>query len=60
VLMCPQGGDRRDLAAYIKDLLPRVPHGNLFALGMSDNVPSDADFDRVKIVADLVNNYRPA
>lgn len=36
-------------------LLEAVPRGRRFVLGMSDNTPPDADFERVRLAADLVN-----
>lgn len=57
ILMCPQGGSRDDLRGYIGDLLAHVPHGERFVLGMSDNVPPDADFARVKLISEMVNAY---
>lgn len=58
ILMCPQAGTREGLKKYIQELLLQVPHGYRFVLGMSDNVPPDADFSRVKMIADLVANSR--
>lgn len=55
VLMCEQGGSRDDLIRYVEDLLNRVPIGEWFVLGMGDNVPPDADFERVQMISDLVN-----
>jgi hypothetical protein len=55
VLMCPQGGTRDDLKSYLRRLLETVPIGERFVLGMSDNVPPDADFDRVRMISDMVN-----
>ncbi|MBU2495051.1 MAG: hypothetical protein KJ935_00890 [Candidatus Omnitrophica bacterium] len=52
--MCKQGGSRKDLENYLKDLLLKVPRGYRFVLGMSDNTPPDADFERVKMVAEMV------
>ncbi|MFH0796272.1 MAG: uroporphyrinogen decarboxylase family protein [Candidatus Omnitrophota bacterium] len=54
VLLCSQGGSRQDFKDYLENLLPGVPHGYRFALGMGDNVPPDADFERVKMVAEIL------
>jgi len=54
VLLCEQGGSRKDLENYVRDLLSRVPHGYRFVMGMSDNTPPDADFERVKMTAEIV------
>ncbi len=56
VMMCQQGGSRDDLKRYVEELLNSVPHGYRYVVGMSDNVPPDADFPRVKIIADMVNS----
>lgn len=55
VMMCPQSATRDELADYIKNLLAKVPHGEKFVLGMSDNVPPNADFSRVEMISGLVN-----
>lgn len=55
VLMCEEGGTREELSRYLENLLRIVPIGEWFVLGMSDNVPPDADFDRVKLISDTVN-----
>jgi hypothetical protein len=55
VLVCPQGGTKDDLKIYLEDLLSKVPIGEKFVLGMGDNVPPDAEFSRVKMIADMVN-----
>ncbi|MCM8768860.1 MAG: uroporphyrinogen decarboxylase family protein [Candidatus Omnitrophica bacterium] len=57
ILFCPQGGTREDFRLYVKALLEKVPHGYRFALGMSDNVPPDADFSRVEMVGELVASF---
>ncbi|HOL68261.1 MAG TPA: uroporphyrinogen decarboxylase family protein, partial [bacterium] len=54
VIFCEQGGSRQDFQKYVAELLEKVPHGRRFALGMSDNVPPDADFDRVEMVGEMV------
>lgn len=55
ILMCKQGGTRDDLRRYVADLLEAVPIGEWFVIGMSDNVPPDADFERVRIISEMVN-----
>jgi len=54
VLMCPQGGSREDLIHYIRHITENLHPTRGFILGMGDNVPPDADFQRVRIVSDLV------
>ena len=53
ILMCPQGGSREKLRNYVEDLLQNVPLGQRFILGMSDNVPPDADFPRVRMISEI-------
>lgn len=55
VMMTPMCASKEELQSYIKDLLSKVPHGERFVLGMSDNVPPDSDFSRVKMISDMVN-----
>lgn len=57
VMMCESWGTRDELRRYVEELLETVSHHRGFALGMSDNVPPDADFDRVQIISDIVNQY---
>lgn len=55
ILMCSEGGGtRQNLRAYIEQLLSRVPFGYRFVLGMSDNIPPNADFERVKMITKLI------
>lgn len=57
VLMCEVGGSREDLRKHVSDALDRVGHRPGFILGMGDNVPANADFSRVKMVSDMVEEY---
>jgi hypothetical protein len=57
ILMCNQGGTRQDLIKYVENLLGRIGKRKGFILGMGDNVPADADFERVAIISDLVKNF---
>ncbi len=57
VFMCEVGGTRDELVRYVENLLAQVGHCRGFVLGMGDNVPSDADFARVKLVSDVVRRY---
>ncbi len=59
ILMCEQGGTRDDLRRYVDELLRTVPIGEWFVIGMGDNVPPDADFERVKIISQMVNALEP-
>ena len=54
VMVCPGGGSREDFEAYIRrEILPNRSRPG-FILGMSDNVPPNADFSRVEAVAELI------
>ncbi|MHB9133457.1 MAG: uroporphyrinogen decarboxylase family protein [Armatimonadota bacterium] len=57
VFMCDEGCTRDELVQYIRDLLAQVGHCRGFILGMGDNVPSSADFARVKMVSEIVEEY---
>ncbi|MFH1824624.1 MAG: uroporphyrinogen decarboxylase family protein [Candidatus Firestonebacteria bacterium] len=57
VLMCNQGGTQQDLINHIENLLGKIGKRKGFILGMGDNVPADADFERVAIVSDLVKKF---
>lgn len=57
-MMCPQGGSKKQLEEYLTALVCQVPLGYRFVLGMSDNVPPDADFSRVKMISDIVNSLK--
>ncbi|MDP6117615.1 MAG: uroporphyrinogen decarboxylase family protein [Planctomycetota bacterium] len=54
VLMCKEGGSREDLQRYVQHILKDIHPTQSFVLGMADNVPPNADFERVRIVSDLV------
>jgi len=54
VLVCEQGGTRDDFERYIAETLLPLKGRKGFVLGMSDNVPPDADFARVEAVAALL------
>lgn len=54
VLMCKEGASRRDFEAYIGDVICPLRGRRGFVLGMSDNVPPNADFSRVEAVAELI------
>lgn len=58
IMMCPQGGSKKQLEEYLTALVCQVPLGYRFVLGMSDNVPPDADFSRVKMISDIVNSLK--
>lgn len=42
---------------YVSKLLDDIQPANGFVLGMADNVPADADFDRVAMISQIVDDY---
>lgn len=42
---------------YVLRLLDDIQPGNGFVLGMADNVPADADFERVPMISEILNSY---
>lgn len=49
-----EGAGRRDFEAYIREVICLLRGRRGFILGMSDNVPPNADFSRVEAVAKLI------
>lgn len=54
VLVCEEGCTRDEFDAYIRDVILPLKGRKGFVLGMSDNVPPNADFSRVDAVAGLI------
>jgi uroporphyrinogen-III decarboxylase len=54
VLVCEQGCTRDEFEAYIRDVILPLKGRRGFVLGMSDNVPPNADFSRIEVVAGLL------
>ena len=54
VLVCEEGGTSDDFARYIRDVIVPLKGRKGFILGMSDNVPPNADFSRVEAIASLI------
>lgn len=54
VLVCEEGGTREDFLRYVDEVVLPQKGRPGFILGMSDNVPPNADFWRVEQVAALV------
>lgn len=54
VLVCEEGGSRADFEKYIRDIVLPLKGRRGFVLGMSDNVPPNADFYRVESIAALI------
>lgn len=57
VLMCKEGGTREDLIKYMEEMLYKIGKRKGFVLGMGDNVPVNADFERVNIVSRIVKKF---
>lgn len=55
VMVCEEGGSREDFERHIEEEVLPLKHRPGFVLGMSDNVPPNADFARVEAVAKLIS-----
>lgn len=56
VIVCEEGGSRADFEKYVKEVVYPLRGRKGFILGMSDNVPPNADFSRVEAVAELIKS----
>lgn len=54
VLVCNEGGSYTDFERYVRDVIRPLRGRRGFILGMSDNVPPNADFARVEAITDLI------
>lgn len=54
VLVCKEGGTYADFERYVREVILPLRHRRGFVLGMSDNVPPNADFTRVEAIAGLI------
>jgi len=54
IYMTPHGATEEKFVKYIEDIVLPLKGRPGFILGMSDNVPPDADFHRVEMIADLI------
>jgi uroporphyrinogen-III decarboxylase len=54
VLVCEEGGSRKDFEKYLEEVILPLCGRRGFVLGMSDNVPPNADFSRVEAIAGMV------
>lgn len=54
VLVCEEGGSTDAFMRYIQDVILPLKGRKGFVLGMSDNVPPNADFSRIEMIAELV------
>ena len=55
VLVCPDIISQRDFENYIESTILKQKGRAGFILGMSDNVPPDADFTRIEMIAELIS-----
>ena len=55
VMVCEEGATRQDFEDYVRETIVPLAGRKGFILGMSDNVPPNADFSRVEAVAQLIN-----
>jgi hypothetical protein len=55
VLLCEEGCSREEFVRYIEEIILPLHGRKGFVLGMSDNVPPNADFSRIEMVAKLIN-----
>jgi uroporphyrinogen-III decarboxylase len=56
VLVCEEGGTKEDFERYIEEVIVPLKGRRGFILGMSDNVPPNADFARIEAVAELMRD----
>jgi len=54
VMVCPDIVSQRDFENYIESAVLKQKGRKGFILGMSDNVPPNADFSRVEMIAELI------
>ena len=55
VMVCEEGGTREDFVRYINEVIVPLKERRCFILGMGDNVPPNADFERVEMVSKLIS-----
>jgi hypothetical protein len=54
VMVCPEIVSQRDFETYMETVIGKQKSRPGFILGMSDNVPPDADFSRVEMISKLI------
>jgi uroporphyrinogen-III decarboxylase len=57
VIMSHRNMNIEDFREYVLKVLDDIQPGNGFVLGMADNVPADADFERVSMISQIVDEY---
>lgn len=55
VIVCKEGGTKEDFIRYINEIILTLKGRRSFILGMSDNVPPNAEFERVEMVSKLIS-----
>lgn len=56
VMVCSQGGSFSAFEKYLRNVITPLRGRKGFILGMSDNVPPDADFARIEGVSETIEN----
>lgn len=54
VLVCQEGCSRDQFTGYVEETILPLRSKKGFILGMSDNVPPNADFERVEMIAEML------
>lgn len=54
VLVCEEGASREEFERYVNEVILPMKGRKGFILGMSDNVPPNADFSRIESIAGLI------
>ena len=54
VMVCHEGCSIDDFKRYVNDIICPLKGKKSFILGMSDNVPPNADFERIEMIASLI------
>jgi hypothetical protein len=55
VIVCKEGADNKEFEKYIENVILPLKERKGFILGMSDNVPPNADFSRVEAIAEFIS-----
>jgi len=57
VIMLRMNMNDEDFREYVLRVLDDIQPGDGFVLGMADNVPANADFERVGMISQIVDDY---
>lgn len=55
VLVCKEGGTKQNFIQYVNEVVLPLKGRKSFILGMSDNVPPNADFERIEMVSKIIS-----